>query len=116
MNPARDIGPRFAHWLLPIPGKGSSEWSYSPVCTCSLHVSMCVFTKQKQSTSTSQWLQSHIIHDLLQSCRMPWYAPAPTPDTCGVQVPLLGGLLGGLAGGGLLAAIREMYITVPIAG
>ncbi|KAI8910075.1 aquaporin-like protein [Entophlyctis helioformis] len=28
-NPARDLGPRFAHWVLPIPGKGKSEWNYS---------------------------------------------------------------------------------------
>jgi glycerol uptake facilitator-like aquaporin len=28
-NPARDLGPRLAHALLPIPGKGSSEWSYA---------------------------------------------------------------------------------------
>jgi len=24
--PARDLGPRIAHFLLPIPGKGSSDW------------------------------------------------------------------------------------------
>lgn len=29
MNPARDLGPRLVHWVLPIPGKGSSEWDYS---------------------------------------------------------------------------------------
>ena len=29
VNPARDLGPRFAHWILPIHGKGSSEWKYS---------------------------------------------------------------------------------------
>jgi glycerol uptake facilitator protein len=29
LNPARDLGPRFAHWLLPIPGKGGSDWSYA---------------------------------------------------------------------------------------
>jgi glycerol uptake facilitator protein len=29
INPARDLGPRLAHYLLPIPGKGSSDWSYS---------------------------------------------------------------------------------------
>lgn len=28
VNPARDLGPRIAHALLPIPGKGSSEWEY----------------------------------------------------------------------------------------
>ncbi|MCB0523736.1 MAG: MIP/aquaporin family protein [Saprospiraceae bacterium] len=29
INPARDLGPRITHALLPIPGKGSSDWSYS---------------------------------------------------------------------------------------
>jgi glycerol uptake facilitator len=29
INPARDLGPRLAHALLPIPKKGSSDWSYS---------------------------------------------------------------------------------------
>jgi glycerol uptake facilitator protein len=29
INPARDLGPRLAHFLLPIPGKGHSDWSYS---------------------------------------------------------------------------------------
>jgi len=29
INPARDLAPRIAHFLLPIPGKGSSEWSYA---------------------------------------------------------------------------------------
>lgn len=29
INPARDFGPRVAHAILPIPGKGSSDWSYS---------------------------------------------------------------------------------------
>lgn len=29
INPARDLGPRIAHALLPIPGKGSSDWPYS---------------------------------------------------------------------------------------
>jgi glycerol uptake facilitator protein len=31
INPARDLGPRIAHALLPIPGKGSSGWDYAPV-------------------------------------------------------------------------------------
>lgn len=29
INPARDLGPRIAHAVLPIPGKGSSDWAYS---------------------------------------------------------------------------------------
>jgi glycerol uptake facilitator protein len=31
MNPARDLGPRIAHLLLPIPGKGGSDWGYALV-------------------------------------------------------------------------------------
>jgi glycerol uptake facilitator protein len=31
INPARDLGPRIAHALLPIAGKGSSQWRYAPV-------------------------------------------------------------------------------------
>lgn len=29
INPARDLGPRIAHAILPIPGKGNSDWAYS---------------------------------------------------------------------------------------
>lgn len=29
INPARDLGPRIAHALLPIRGKGRSDWAYS---------------------------------------------------------------------------------------
>jgi glycerol uptake facilitator protein len=29
INPARDLGPRIAHAVLPIPGKGTSDWEYS---------------------------------------------------------------------------------------
>jgi glycerol uptake facilitator protein len=38
INPARDLGPRIAHFVLPIAGKGDSDWSYSwipvvaPIC------------------------------------------------------------------------------------
>jgi glycerol uptake facilitator protein len=31
INPARDLGPRIAHALLPIPGKRDSDWGYSLV-------------------------------------------------------------------------------------
>jgi glycerol uptake facilitator protein len=33
INPARDLGPRIAHAILPIKHKGSSEWSYSWIPT-----------------------------------------------------------------------------------
>ena len=42
INPARDLGPRIMHAILPIKGKGSSNWSYSwipvigPVIGCLL--------------------------------------------------------------------------------
>ena len=31
INPARDLGPRVAHALLPVAGKGSSDWRYAPI-------------------------------------------------------------------------------------
>jgi glycerol uptake facilitator len=31
INPARDLGPRLAHALLPIAGKGGSDWGYAPI-------------------------------------------------------------------------------------
>jgi glycerol uptake facilitator protein len=29
INPARDLGPRLAHFVLPIAGKGNSDWGYA---------------------------------------------------------------------------------------
>ncbi len=29
INPARDLGPRLAHFILPIAGKGGSDWGYA---------------------------------------------------------------------------------------
>ncbi|WP_305888776.1 MIP/aquaporin family protein, partial [Vibrio parahaemolyticus] len=29
INPARDLGPRIAHAILPIRGKGGSDWGYA---------------------------------------------------------------------------------------
>ena len=31
INPARDLGPRLVHFLMPIAGKGHSNWRYAPV-------------------------------------------------------------------------------------
>lgn len=47
MNPARDLGPRIAHAILPIAGKGDSDWSYSwvpivgPILGASLSLLFC---------------------------------------------------------------------------
>ncbi|HWW17709.1 MAG TPA: MIP/aquaporin family protein [Candidatus Saccharimonadales bacterium] len=31
INPARDLGPRMAHALLPVAAKGGSDWGYAPI-------------------------------------------------------------------------------------
>jgi glycerol uptake facilitator protein len=31
INPARDLGPRIAHAVLPISGKGTSDWGYAGI-------------------------------------------------------------------------------------
>jgi glycerol uptake facilitator protein len=31
INPARDLGPRIAHSILPVAGKGGSDWGYALV-------------------------------------------------------------------------------------
>ena len=31
INPARDLGPRLAHSILPLGKKGSSDWAYAPI-------------------------------------------------------------------------------------
>ena len=31
INPARDLGPRLAHAVLPIPGKRDADWSYAAI-------------------------------------------------------------------------------------
>jgi glycerol uptake facilitator protein len=31
INPARDLGPRIAHAVLPIAGKGHSDWGYASI-------------------------------------------------------------------------------------
>jgi glycerol uptake facilitator protein len=31
INPARDLGPRIMHFILPMKGKGPSDWGYAAV-------------------------------------------------------------------------------------
>ena len=47
LNPARDLGPRIAHAILPIAGKGGSDWGYAwipvvgPMAGASLAIIIC---------------------------------------------------------------------------
>jgi len=42
INPARDLGPRIAHFLLPIKTKGSSDWSYSWIPVIGPIIGACI--------------------------------------------------------------------------
>ena len=42
VNPGRDLGPRIAHFILPIPGKGESEWHYGWVPVAGPFVGACL--------------------------------------------------------------------------
>ena len=42
LNPARDLGPRIAHAILPIAGKGDSDWGYSWIPVVGPMVGACV--------------------------------------------------------------------------
>ena len=41
INPARDLGPRIAHAILPIAGKGGSNWGYAIVPVWDLLLEVC---------------------------------------------------------------------------
>ncbi|MEW9501213.1 MIP/aquaporin family protein [Jeotgalibacillus marinus] len=59
INPARDLGPRIAHFLLPIAGKGDSNWSYAwvPVLGPILGGSLAgVFYKAVFTNDYTPWL------------------------------------------------------------
>ncbi|HON92466.1 MAG TPA: MIP/aquaporin family protein [Sedimentisphaerales bacterium] len=49
INPARDLGPRLIHHVVPIPGKGDSDWGYAwipvvgPILGALLAVLVCSF-------------------------------------------------------------------------
>jgi glycerol uptake facilitator protein len=42
INPARDLGPRIAHALLPVANKGSSDWTYATVPVIGPLLGSCV--------------------------------------------------------------------------
>ena len=46
INPARDLGPRLAHFALPVAGKGTSDWGYSwiPIVGPTIGAVLAAFT------------------------------------------------------------------------
>ena len=42
MNPARDLGPRIAHAVLPISGKGDSDWGYAWIPVVAPMIGACI--------------------------------------------------------------------------
>ena len=42
INPARDLGPRIMHAILPLKGKGSSEWDYAWIPVVATIVGACL--------------------------------------------------------------------------
>ncbi len=42
INPARDLGPRIAHFILPIKTKGDSDWSYSWIPVVGPVIGACI--------------------------------------------------------------------------
>lgn len=52
INPARDLGPRIMHAILPIPGKGDNGWSYAwipvvgPLIGCTLAALLHLYLQQ----------------------------------------------------------------------
>jgi len=53
INPARDLAPRIAHAVLPIPGKGSSDWGYAWVPVVGPIMSLIHSAEPTRRTPTS---------------------------------------------------------------
>ena len=70
INPARDLGPRIAHFLLPIHGKRDSDWSYSWIPVIGpiiggIYGSFFYYAAFKGEASTVFWVFSALIPALL---------------------------------------------------
>ncbi len=66
INPARDLGPRIAHFILPITGKGTSNWGYAwiPIvgpAIGGIYGALFYQAFFKQSFSTLFWAVSAIV-------------------------------------------------------
>ena len=58
INPARDLGPRIAHAVLPIKGKGSSDWAYSWVPVVAPIVGAVLATLLFQATGAQDLIKA----------------------------------------------------------
>ncbi len=52
INPLRDLGPRIAHFVLPIKGNGSCDWGYSWIPVVGLLVGPAVAVRIYKITDT----------------------------------------------------------------
>ena len=70
INPARDLGPRIAHFILPIAGKGKSNWSYAwiPVvgpCIGGIYGAVFYTAFFEGNKTTTFWILSLLIAIIL---------------------------------------------------
>ena len=70
INPARDLGPRIAHFLLPIAGKGSSDWRYSWIPVAGpviggIYGGLFYYAMFNDEVTTAFWIFSAIIAALM---------------------------------------------------
>src|SRR5699024_5175312 len=66
INSGRDLGPRIAHAMLPIPAKGSSDWSYAWVPILGpviggVYGALFYQAVYTQTTSVSFWIATAIV-------------------------------------------------------
>ncbi len=58
INPARDLGPRIAHFVLPIKGKGSSDWGYAWIPVVAPLVGAVLATLLFKATDASELIKA----------------------------------------------------------
>jgi len=58
INPARDLSPRIAHFVLPIKGKGSSDWGYSWIPVLAPIIGAVLATLLFKSTDAAELIKA----------------------------------------------------------
>ena len=72
INPARDLGPALVHWLLPIPGKGGSNWRYAPIPVIGPLIggALAALLIQVRASLVSAPRSAYLDHDLAKPRRL----------------------------------------------